>query len=91
MNSDFKLKIVSLLLAIIVWFHAVTEKTYVAHVTLNIDYKLPRKTYIINDSPDREQWCAVSFWKGPMGSHANLLQNPPNRLSTTKPLIIVFR
>ncbi len=51
MNSDFKLKIVSLLLAIIVWFHAVTEKTYVAHVTLNIDYKLPRKTYIINSPP----------------------------------------
>ncbi len=51
MNSDLKLKILSLLLAIVVWFHAVTEKVYISHASLQIEYKLPPKTYIINSPP----------------------------------------
>ncbi len=52
MKSDLKLKLISLVLAIMVWFHAVTEKVYISHVSIPIIYKnIPKNMVLIHNPP----------------------------------------
>jgi len=52
MGGDLKLRLLSLLLAVMVWFHAVTEKVYISHATIPIIYKnVPANTVLIGNPP----------------------------------------
>ncbi|RKY98651.1 MAG: hypothetical protein DRQ10_07200 [Candidatus Hydrothermota bacterium] len=53
MRNDWKLKIVSLILAVFVWFHAITEKVYVTPIVLNVRYEnVPQNLYMLGEPPE---------------------------------------
>ncbi len=51
-TRDLGLKIFSLIIAILVWFHATTEKTYTHYVTIRLAYSgLPKNLFVLNELP----------------------------------------
>ena len=52
LTKDAGLKLFSLLVALLVWFHATTEKTYVHEIKVKLSYRgLPKNLFVLNELP----------------------------------------